>query len=123
MHEGLTDQSFERILHFLAKLQSIFVNVRNHQACDILDIRLDLLDILDHKKNLQHIDIKAVLLVIRVEIFIVKGTDDNALVGMVDEFLQRRIEPIKGNQHADLPIHYAHCRFLKQCQHGALSVR
>ena len=96
LNEHLTHQNLQGFLNTPLDFNTIIVNVLDHKAGDIVDVGFYLKDVLDHEQGLQHIDSENVLvLMIRIDITVVVSLDNDALMAVIQEILQRIIEAVE----------------------------
>ena len=70
--EHLPHQDLQRFLHAAFQLNSVIIDIFNHQAGDVVDIRLNFQHILDHEEGLEDIDSEDILvLLLRVDVAVV----------------------------------------------------
>ena len=113
LDKHLANQYFQRFFDALLQGNTICIDVRDHQAGNVIDICCDLFDVLDHEEGFQHIDIKIVYFVVRVDIAIISCPGNNAFVTVVQELMECIIKDIEGDERTMLTIHKLHGRFLK----------
>ena len=122
LHEHLPHQDLQRFLHAAFQFDPIIVNVLNHQAGDIVDVRFNLQHILNHEEGFQDIDGKDIpVLLLRVDVAVVVGADDDTAMAVIQEVFQRVIEAMEGDDHAHLFVHEIDGGLLEERQHGALT--
>ena len=93
-----------------------------HQTGNILNVGFDFFHVLNHKECLEYIHIKAFFGVIWIQIIIIQGTGNNALMGVVQKLLQSVIKHMERHNRTGFFIHHTHGRLFEQCQHGTLSL-
>ena len=124
LHQHLLLQYLEGIFHPALQLNAVIVDIADHEAGDIVHIRLDFQDILDHEQCLEHVNDKdAALFMFGIDLRIVIGAQDHTPVTMVQEILQCIIKQMERYNDAHLFIFQSCGRLFKQRQHGTLTFR
>ena len=67
-------------------MTSAIIDVFDHEAYNVVDVGFDLQHVFDHEESLQHVDGEDIaLLVIQIDIAVVIGFHDHALVAVIQE--------------------------------------
>ena len=123
LHQHLPHQHFQGFFHLLLDGDAIIVDIFDHETYNVVDVGFNLQHIFDHEECLQDIDGEDIaLLVIRVDVAVVIGFHDHTLVAVIQEVLQRVIEPVERHNRADFFLFDSLRRFLEKCQHGAFAL-
>ena len=122
LHQHLTHQDLERFFNMLFHVNAVIIDVLNHETGDVVDVGLDLQNILDHEQGLQYVDSEDItVLMLRIDVCIIVGSDDYTFMAVVQEVFQCVIETVEGYNRTDFFIFYIHGRLFEQSQHGSLS--
>ena len=123
LDKHLPRQDLQRLLHPPFQLQTVRIQAVNHQAGDVISVRLDLRHIFYQEQRLQNIDGKhAAVFPLRIDAAVVVGPDNNALVGVIQKILHGVVEHMKGNQYAGLLCFQPLSGLFEHGQHGPLSL-
>ena len=120
LYQHLADQDFKSLFDVSLQGNPVFFKIIHHEGRNIIDIRRHVLYVFDKEQCFQYVDSKNITgLVIRVDIVIFIGFDDDAAMAVVEEIFHRRVEGIKRDNRALLFMHIGHCRLFEHGQHGA----
>ena len=117
----LRQKAFQRSRDGRTEGDLVRVNIVNHQDSDVLDIRLDVLNITDEVEQLE--DIHVLLLQAVVGIRRILAAVDDPADGTLQEGMYRVIELIERNKGVLVLVLYLLRRLLETGQHGAFAAR
>ena len=124
LYQHLLLQYFEGILHSSFQFDAVIINIADHERCNVVDVCLDLKYIFNHEQCLQHINGEYIrLLVLRIDLGVVIGADNDASVAVIQEILQSIIKQMERHNDAHLFVFQFGCRLLEKRQHGTFPFR
>ena len=122
LNQHLPHQDLQRFLHAAFQLNPVIIDIFNHQAGDVVDIRLNFQHILDHEEGLEDIDSEDILvLLLRVDVAVVISPDDHPAMAVIQKVFQCVIKAMEGYNDPCLFIHDVDSGLLEERQHGPLA--